>query len=410
MQSHRLLFSNASALLIIQIANYILPFLLIPYLTRTLGLSVYGIIAFGLTIVQIACIITDYGFSLSATYQIAKHSGDSIALRKIAGAVMTCKALLLIPVIVLASAFLLLQDKYSEYHLYFLLLILPIIGQTFQPIWFFQGIERMGFITIYTALARTLYLLMVILWVSGPDDNYMVAVANGIANISAAVIGMGLMYRLGYWPEWCGWNYVRQTFKDSTEYFWSRAAVATYTAGGAFFLGLVSSPIQVAYYSAAEQLYKAAQSLITPISQALYPYMVKSRNIKLLLKIIKATVLISLSGLIFGILTGEFWLKTIFGAEYIASYSTLVLFMIIFTITAPSILLGYPMLGAFGGVRIANISVIIAGLIQAILLAACFLMKMTFATHIAATVLIVETIVLLIRIKKSRELITREIA
>ncbi|MCY1438260.1 hypothetical protein D9M71_544530 [compost metagenome] len=136
--------------------------------------------------------------------------------------------------------------------------------------------------------------------------------------------------------------------------------------------------------------------------------MVKSRNIKLLQKIIKATVLISLFGLIFGILTGEYWLKTIFGAEYIASYSTLVVFMTVFTVTAPSILLGYPMLGAFGEARAANISVIIAGLIQGLLLAACFLFKMTFAIHIAATVLIVETVVLSIRIKKSQELIIRE--
>lgn len=399
--SARSLFSNASALFVIQIANYILPFLLIPYLTRVLGVSLYGVVAFGLAIVQIACIITDYGFSLSATYKIAKQSEDKPALRKIISAVMLCKAGLLIPVIILLGLFIFAQDKYAEYQLFLWLLLLPIIGQTLQPIWFFQGIERMAFITLYTVLSRTLYLGLVIWWVSVPADHYWVAVANGVGSIVAAVIGIGMMLRLGYWPQWCGWKFVKQTFSESTEFFWSRAAVATYTAGGAIFLGLVSTPLQVAYYSAAEQLYKGAQSLFSPVSQALYPYMAKYRNFQLFFKSLKIVIALGLAGVVGGILIGPWAIELIFGKGFSASYPVLVIFMITFVITAPSILLGYPFLGALGNSKAANRSVVWAGLAQIALLVFCYVSELHQATHIALTVLFVEIFVLLYRTRHS---------
>ncbi|MHC8315212.1 oligosaccharide flippase family protein [Pseudomonas sp. LB3P31] len=397
----RTLFSNTGALFAIQIANYILPFLLIPYLTHTLGAPLYGIIAFGLAMVQIACVFTDFGFGLSATYQIAKQQSDKPALRKIISAVFMCKLGLLIPVLCLVIAFISLQDKYQDYETFLWLLILPVIGQTFQPIWFFQGIERMTFITIYTVLSRTLYLGLVVYWVSGPEDYYWVAIANGISSVVAAAMGIAMMLRVGYWPQWCGWGIVKKTFRDSSEFFWARAAVATYTAGGAFFLGLVSSPIQVAYYSAAEQLYKGAQSLFSPVSQALYPHMAKHQNFALFFRIFKAVIFLGFAGLIGGILLGPWAIELIFGQEFSASYTVLVIFMLTFVVTTPSVLLGYPFLGALGNSRAANVSVMWAGLAQVALLTACYFLEFHQAWQIALSVLIVEIMVLVFRAKCS---------
>lgn len=393
----RTLFSNAGALFIIQIANYILPFLLIPYLTHALGVSLYGVIAFGLAMMQIACVITDYGFGLSATYQIAKLQTDKLALQKIISAVLICKAGLLIPVIFLLGIFIESQEKYADYSSFFWLLLLPIIGQTFQPIWFFQGIERMAFISLYTLLSRASYLGLVTWWVSAPTDYEWIAIANGISSIAAAIIGIGMMLHLGYRPEWCGWGFVRQTFRNSTEFFWSRAAVATYTAGGAFFLGLVSTPLQVAYYSVAEQLYRGAQSLFSPVSQALYPYMAKNQNTTLFFKILKYVIALGLAGLAGGVFMGSWIIELIFGDDFAPSYSVLIIFMITFIISAPSTLLGYPFLGALGNFKAVNMSVILAGLVQSALLTFCYFAELYQAMYIAITVLAVEIFVVIHR-------------
>lgn len=402
------LLSNASALFAIQIANYVLPFLLIPYLTRVLGVSLYGVVAFGLAIVQIACVLTDYGFSLSATFQVAKHSNDKTTLRRIISSVMLCKLGLLIPVILLLCIFIEIQNKYTQYNLFLWLLLLPILGQSLQPIWFFQGIERMTFITIYTVISRILYLGLVIIWVSTPAEYYWVAVANGVASIVAATVGISMMLRLGYWPIWGGWSHLRKTFVDSTEFFWSRAAVATYTAGGAVFLGLASNPMQVAYYSAAEQLYKGAQSLFGPVSQALYPYMAKNRDFPLFFKIFKLAIALCLIGVIVGIFISPWVITMIFGEAFKGSHVILIVFMITFAITTPSTLLGYPFLGALGDNKSANLSVMYAGILQIIILFALYLTGKHEAVSVALSVLGVEFFVLLYRAKKSHRILTSQ--
>lgn len=398
--------SNTGALFALQLANYILPFLIIPFLTRTLGVPLYGVVAFGLAMVQVACIITDFGFNLSATRQIASHQTDREYLRKIVGAVLFCKILLLLPVALLFFLFLYFQgQRYDEYANFFWLLLIPVVGQTFQPIWFFQGIERMGFITIFVVLARSSYVLLAVILVSGPEDLTWVAFANGVAQVSAAMLAIGFMLRLGYSPTWPGWAFITKTYSESVQFFWSRAAVGTYTSGGAFYLGLASTPTVVAYYSAAEQLYKGGQALFQPVSQALYPYMTRTKDLKLFFRILKWSLATSLLGLCAGLLFGEWFLGLLFGKNFSESYPILVIFMITLCITAPSILLGYPLLSALGDSRAANGSVIIGGVIQISLLFFISIFDVISGVIVASTVLCTELFVLTYRTYKAKELL-----
>lgn len=400
------LISNTGALFLLQLANYTLPLLVIPFLTRTLGISLYGVVAFGLAMVQIACIITDFGFNLSATRQIASHQDDKEFVRKIVGAVHLCKFFLLASIGALFFLFLQLQkQKYGEYSFFFWLLLIPIAGQTFQPIWLFQGIERMGFITCFVVLARTSYLLLAMLWISTPEDYYWAAIANGVAQMLGAALAVGFMVKLGYSPAFPGWKLTREIFSNSAEYFWSRAAVATYTAGGAFYLGIVSVPSNVALYSAAEQLYKGAQALFQPLSQALYPYMTKTKDFCLFFKILKFVFLLSIFGLAAGLLIGKWFLVYLFGIGFSESYPILVIFMITYCMTVPSILFGYPFLGALGDSRSANRSVIFGGGIQVILLALFFSLSWVDGLAVASSVMLVEIFVLIYRTVKVRSIV-----
>lgn len=397
--------SNTGALFALQLANYILPFIIIPFLTRKLGVSLYGVVAFGLAMVQIACITTDFGFNLSATRQIASNPTDREFIKRVVGAVNLCKFLLILPVVLLLFVFLHFQEqRYGEHTVFFWFLLIPIVGHTFQPIWLFQGIERMGFITLFVVLARSTYVLLALLWISGPDDYTWVAIANGTAQAFAAILATVFMIRLGYAPIWPGWTFTRRIFSDSLEFFWSRAALATYTAGGAFYLGLVSTPTTVAYYSAAEQLYKGIQSLLQPVSQALFPYMTRTKDTKLFVRVLKISIALSLLALGVGTLSGEWLLATIFGPEFAASYPLLVIFLLCFCITTPSVLLGYPFLAALGDARSANLSVILGGVVQLSLLASTYAVEWRTAIAVGSSILLAEAAVLGYRCYKGKKL------
>jgi PST family polysaccharide transporter len=399
----RAVFVNARALLIIQVANQLLPLVLIPYLARTLGAATYGVVSYGLSIVAMAAILTDYGFNLSATLQISKARDDVVQVNKLVGAIFACKVLLSLIASAIVVVYAFGTFKYAKHVDFLLLLVIPIIAQAFQPVWFFQGIEKMGYIAWFTLASRVLYVAFVFGFVTQASDYYLLAVANGASQLMALGLSLMFMFKENYRPKWPGLRYCIDTLKASTPFFWSRAAVSTYTAGGALFLGLYGNPIQVAYYAAAEQLYKGGQSLFAPLAQALYPNLARTQNFSLLFRILKGAVVVCIGGIAFGVFAGKWLIALLFGSTFQGSYVVLLIFLMTLTVNTPSVLLGYPLLGALGQASKANKSVMIAGILQVVLLGACFALEWTHALEVAFTVLTVETIVLGLRAKWGSE-------
>ena len=53
---------NVSALGVMQIANYVVPLLLLPFLARQLGIEAFGVVAITFASIQLVMVLTDYGF------------------------------------------------------------------------------------------------------------------------------------------------------------------------------------------------------------------------------------------------------------------------------------------------------------------------------------------------------------
>ncbi|MEH0876411.1 oligosaccharide flippase family protein [Pectobacterium cacticida] len=391
------LLKNVSALGLVQIGNYIFPLLLIPYLSRVLGVEIYGVVAMGLGLSQLAFILTDYGFNLSATYLIAKDNKNKNFINKIMSSVFLCKLGLLAIAIFFLFMFIFFDGKYADYHVFFWFITLPIIGQAFQPVWLFQGLEKMVILSIITSIGRTIYLFSTLILVKDVDDYLWVAITNGLSQICIALIEIFLLFRMGYRFVWVKACEVKSVFIESTPFFWGRSAAAIYTAGGTVFLGLFSNSIQAGLYSAAEQLYKGALSLLAPLHQALYPYMARTHNVQLFMRILAFAVLGNLFAVSIGMYVSPWIVQMAFGAGFSDSSITLTLFMIVFLFVLPSSLLGFPFLAALGDSRTANMSIIYGGVIQLCLLGVCYFIGWINAIQMVFCIMIVEMIVLIIR-------------
>ena len=73
---------NIMYLGVVQLFNYVVPLLQLPYLSRTLGVELFGIVTFSISMIQLINIVTDYGFNLYMSQKIA--GGDNSA-EKIGG-------------------------------------------------------------------------------------------------------------------------------------------------------------------------------------------------------------------------------------------------------------------------------------------------------------------------------------
>ena len=264
---------NALALYGIQAANYLLPLITFPYMARVLHAEYFGLIGSSQAFVQYFLAFTDYGFNFSATQDIAVHRNDPARLSSIYSAVMVSKALLMTIGFAVMSAIIFLVPKLRHEWPLFYISYLAVVGSVLFPVWLFQGLEKMEYITIREVGAR-LFGLMTIFFLVRKESDYLVAAA--IQSGSSAVAGLvGLMYV----RKFTGIGFSRVTWKDITNtlgngwhIFLSTAAITLYTSSNTFILYLVATPASVGFYIAAQRIIVAAKSLFTPLSTAIFPH------------------------------------------------------------------------------------------------------------------------------------------
>src|ERR1700761_8375418 len=95
---------NAASVMAVQAGSYILPLINIPYLLRVIGPEHYGLIAFSQAMMMYFVILSDYGFDLSATRELAVHRNDVKLRSELYCSVMAIKcALCLLSFLILCS-------------------------------------------------------------------------------------------------------------------------------------------------------------------------------------------------------------------------------------------------------------------------------------------------------------------
>jgi PST family polysaccharide transporter len=381
------LLHNTILLGLVQISNYIAPLVVLTYLTRRLGVEIFGVLAFSQGLLALSLVLIDFGFELSVTAKVSTNSNRKIYISRLLSTVTAIKLIIFIFVAIIISIYAHNTEKYKEYSVVFYLSIIPLFAQSFLPTWLFQGIEKMKFIALILTLTKFIYIFSIVIFVKQPSDYYIVPVVNGIAQVVALFVSIYLVYRLGFrfsMPK------VRDFFyciKITKHFFASRLAVASYMTAAPVVLGLVGSPASVAIYSIAEQLYRAMQAAFLPIVSAAYPYMAKEKNIKLMLKIAALCLLLAVVGAITGYFIGPYLILVLFHPSWIESISVLNVFFFAIVVHVGAVFLGYPLAAAVGRLSVANTSVIFGSIVYFILL--LIALKLQLATPISFAVIMV---------------------
>lgn len=377
---------------------YVIPLISLPYLSRVLGVEKFGLVFFAFAFMQYFIMFTDYGFGLSATREIAVNRHNKKNLSNIFSAVTVLKLFFLLISYLLLCLMTVFVPKLHQNWLVFHLSFLMVVGNAIYPQWFFQGMERMKYITFLNILAKLIFLTLIFIFVKSEDNYNIVPLFNSMGFMVSGFIGMYFAIKnLGaklYIPKW---NSLKKQLKYSSEFFLSRVSVSAYTNTNAFCLGLVGSNIMVGYYVAAEKIYQAINALINPLNGALYPYVAKNRDIKTFKKVYIFAVIINFLICCNVFILAKPIIILFYGAEMVNAYKVLRIFCIIASFDVPSILVGYPLLGAMGYTNIANNSVIIASIVHVLGLVILFLTGKINIYTIATMVLVTEFVVFLIR-------------
>ncbi|QRG80663.1 oligosaccharide flippase family protein [Citrobacter sp. R56] len=386
------------ALTLVQFSNYLAPLLVLPYLSRVLGTDGFGMIMMSLSLCSIGFIITDYGFNLSASYWIAKNAKNREKVSKYIGAVYTIKSVLITFFIIALILYLLISDSLlASRHDLIALVGCVVLFQSFQPMWFFQGIEKLKNVTIYMVISKLSYLVLVWLLVKKESDINFVLVSLCVSNLVATAISIYSIYHEGYRIGNPAWYLIKHVFHSSSGFFFARVSVSVYTSASTLIVGSCAGLHQAAMYSAAEKLYMAGQSLSSPVSQSLYPYLARTGNSKALLKIMAVLIPLFILGcLVVSFISADF-IHIFYGNGFEDSVHIFNVFLLSLIVTFVSINFGYPAFAALGKLRWANITVFIGGALQILLLFILYYKDMITGMNVAICVLVTESTVLICR-------------
>ena len=274
--TRRRLIENFLSLSVLQIANYILPLITLPYLARVLGPKKFGLIAFSQAFIGYFIILTDYGFNLSATRDISINRGNKEKLSEIFSSVMVIKFFLFLLALGIMSVIIFAFEKFRQDWKMYYLTFGMVLGQVLFPVWFFQGMEKMKYITFLNILSKLIFTIAIFIFVRKVEDYLYVPLLNSLGFVFAGVLGLwialkdfGVEFKIPSWEE------IKHQLKEGWYIFISTVAISLYTISNTFILGLFANSTIVGYYSAAEKIIKAIQGLSNPISQTIYPHVSK---------------------------------------------------------------------------------------------------------------------------------------
>jgi PST family polysaccharide transporter len=281
----RKLASNFFALSIIQGTNFLIPLLIMPFVISRIGVSWFGVISVAQVVMVYLSTISDYGFNLTATRDVAlnKDLGNTEKISRIFCTVLASKVLITFLSFLILIALVNIVPLFKEHASLYLYGFTYVVGQSLLVSWFFQGMERMKFITYSVLLARLIFAALVFIFIRQPKDAYLFLLFFGLGNIIAGVVSIYMaihIFRLRLlYPLltdmllelWSGWQIMT-----------SNLSINIYLYINVFILRIFANDLIVGYYSIAEKIFFAIRQILGIFSQAIYPHVcqlvAKSKN------------------------------------------------------------------------------------------------------------------------------------
>lgn len=301
---------NIIFLFVNQLFTYIFPLITLPILVNSLGAGGFGRISFALAFISYFILIVDYGFNITASRKIAQCKNNpkesyQVFLTTIYSKLFLAAISAVIMFIITSFIPFFKDDRLLFWTFYF-----AIIGLALFPQWYFQGIEKMGNITLINSLSKIIYTVLIIFFIKKDSDIFWVGVFYSLSYIIPGVWAFLIAKKIQVNEsipriEKIRFKDVILELTDGKYVFLSSIMSSVLLSTSVIVLGFFASHEIVGIYSALDKIIKAAVFFFTPITVAIFPIisneMIKSeRNgIKSILKFGIPTVVLSIM-LMFG--------------------------------------------------------------------------------------------------------------
>lgn len=360
--------NNTVMLMIFNISKILFPFITLPYLTRMLSTETYGVVTYVKTVMTYMQIFVDFGFLLSATKDIVRTREDKDKMGYVIGDTLIARLMLgiigLFIVILLSLTLPILKNNV----LYTILSYIVVFESIFLMDFLFRGIERMHVITIRFIVMKTISTILTFFLIKNDSNLLLIPILDIVSSLIAIILVFIEIKKINVKIKFSKIKNAINSIKESFVYFLSNVASTSFNALSTIIIGIYINATEVAYWGICMQIIGSIQACYTPISDGIYPEMIKSKNINLIKKVIKIFLPIVIISCIAAYFLADIGFMIIGGEKYMQAAP-------IFRILIPTlffgffaIIYGWPTLGAIGKTKETTISTVTSIIIYIALL------------------------------------------
>ena len=186
---------NVIGLYGMQIAQFIVPLVTLPYVARVLEPSAFGLVVFSQGFAFLLVVFIDWGFGFTGTRSAAENQTDPEGLSHIVQRVRGAQLLLAAVSVPLALAALTFIPKMTHHPEFLVLAWVAAVATALTPGWFFVGIEKPRLIALIQLGVRVLGAALTFVLVKGPGDAWIVMALFAASCLAGWVAADVLMYR-----------------------------------------------------------------------------------------------------------------------------------------------------------------------------------------------------------------------
>lgn len=265
---------NFSAIGVIQIANYVLPFLYVPVISRIIGPEKYGSVNFFAYIIGFVNLFIAFGFDISATREIAAKPNDVFFRNKIFNNVFNAQIITFIISIFLFAVAFTFVSKFNQEPQLAIYSYLTCVASLFSQNWIFQAMQDLQRVALLNFISKLLLTSLLLLLIKRMDQYPLIALFTSVVNIIISLISF-------YWAK----NTYNLKFKllsvlnslsiinSAKLIFFSSLMITLYNNTNIIILGFTKSTLDVGYYTAGQKIISIIQMLIIyPLNLTLFPF------------------------------------------------------------------------------------------------------------------------------------------
>ena len=261
---------NVLALSWMQLAKFVVPLITLPYVSRVLGPSQFGLVIFSQGASIFLLLVIDWGFTPYGVRAVAASRDDPEALESIVARVRSAQLLMAAASIPITLAVFLVVPKFSHHPAFLAMAWLAAVSAGLMLNWYFVGVERLRLVAAVQLGFRIIGAALTFPLVASPGDAWIVMALYTLPSVGMWIVTDVLVYRRVAF-RLRGLRASLVAIRDAGRLFTATIAVSLWSTFNVVLLGLFVSSAEVAQFGVSERIVRTWEQMVGPVAVSVYP-------------------------------------------------------------------------------------------------------------------------------------------